>query len=680
MTPDLVVKNDRDSKRKIKEFEDLLKQGREARRPFEAAWFLNLAFYQGDQWWSYAKDKFHRPELAPWRVLFTDNRVQPAVAAEVANLTKKEPTWDAVPSSGDDEALEDTLIANRVMKAKWADLKLQRLLEDVITWSRVCGAGFWKETWDPLASGTGTEVAIDPDTGEPIADPRTGELVTRDSDVAPLLAQLSQQHGKEVKFENVGLGDVKINVRSPFDMYVDPLAGSEGLVSARWVIEEAVRAPEELEERFNLSAPPKADSAPTPGLVEARLPGAASSVSAEKVGVRVWEFWERRSKKYPRGRHAVWCKDHLLALEDNPTKDAGLPYVMCVGRRIPGRFWPQSLADQLRPLNMELNKTRSQMRENAARIGNPPLLVPSGEQFQWTGVPGERVTYDQYAATPPGFMQVPQLPGYIQNEPSLIENSLQIVAHQSEVSRGQVPAGVTAASAIQLLQEADQTIIGMDARALEQFVTEAGCMFMDLVAKYYKSDRLIQIAGADDDWDVLSFRADQFKRDVPTVQVKAGSMIPQSKAAKQAQMDFVFQTMLQHGYQPDRLGMSEFLRDYEVGGLERLMGSFSEDASQIAGENRRLAGQGEPPPVNEWDAHDAHMRGHEAVMKSKRWQTFDDAVKQRFVAHWEQHKQAMELASQQEMQSQMQAQAAVGAAQPQPGAAPPAAPEGPPVA
>lgn len=682
MADELAVKSERDGKRRLRELEDLLKQGQEARRPFEASWFLNLAFYQGDQWWSWARDKFARPQLEPWRVLFTDNRVQPAVASEVAKLTKNKPVWDAVPASGDDASLEDTLLANRVMEAKWEDLGLQQKLEDVVTWSRVCGSGFWKQTWDPLASGTGTEVAIDPETREPIPDPASGELITRDHPTAQVLQQVAAQMGTEPTWENVGEGDVAVNVRSPFDIYVDPLAGSEGLVSARWLIEEAVRPPDDLQRRFKLSKPPEADSSATGGLVEARLPGMRAD-KGEKIGTRVWELWERPTLKYPKGRHAVWCKDHLLVLEENPTKDAGLPYLMCTGRRIPGRFWPMSLVDQLRPLNMELNKTRSQMRENAARIGNPPLLVPADQQFKWSGLPGEVVKYDPFAMqTPPQFMQVPSLPGYIQNEPGLIENSMREVSHQSEVSRGQVPAGVTAASAIQLLQEADQTIIAMDAQALERFITESGRMAMDLIAEHYRTDRLIQIAGQDQDWDVESFRSGQFKGDVPTVQVKSGSMIPRSTAARQAQMDFVFQTMLQHGYQPDRLGMSEFLRDYEVGGLERLMGSFSEDASQIAGENRRLQ-RGDQIAVNDWDDHEAHMRGHERLMKSKRWQTFDQQIQQGFMAHWQAHKAAMDLVQQQQMAQQMQAQAAVGAAQPQQGgpppAGPPSAPSAPPV-
>lgn len=678
MPDDLAVKNERDGTRKLRDLEDLKKQGEEARRPFEASWFLNLAFYQGDHWWAWAKDKFARPQLEPWRVLFTDNRVQPAVASEVAKLTKNRPVWDAVPASGDDEALEDTLLANRVMEAKWEDLGLQQQLEDVCTWSRVCGSGFWKITWDPLASGTGTEVAIDPETREPIPDPGSGELITRDNPNARVLEQLAAQQGIEVPWESVGQGDVKVNVRSPFDLYVDPLAGSEGLISARWVIEEAVRSPDELQRRFKLDKAPEADASAVGGLVEARMPGARSD-TGQKIGTRVWELWERPSLKFPKGRHAVWCKDHILVLEENPTKDAGLPYAMCVGRRIPGRFWPMSLADQLRPLNMELNKTRSQMRENAARIGNPPLMVPSDQQFTWTGVPGEVVKVDPFAPNTPGFMQVPQLPGYIQNEPALIENSMREVAHQSEVSRGQVPAGVTAASAIQLLQEADQTIIAMDAQAFERFVTESGRMAMDLIAAHYRTDRLIQIAGEDEDWDIESFRSGQFKRDVPTVQVKTGSMIPRSTAARQAQMDFVFQTMLQHGYQPDRLGMSEFLRQYEVGGLEKLMGTFSEDASQIAGENRRMK-QGAPVEVNEWDDHEAHMRGHERVMKSKRWQTFDDQTRQLFLAHWQEHQQALQAKQQEEMAMQMQAQAAAGAAQPQQGGSPPSGPAGSPSA
>jgi hypothetical protein len=71
------------------------------------------------------------------------------------------------------------------------------------------------------------------------------------------------------------------------------------------------------------------------------------------VGVRVRELWQKATDKHPKGRHVVWASSKILVDEANPyVDDEGcpiLPYVMFPGVAVPGRFWPTSIAEQLRP-------------------------------------------------------------------------------------------------------------------------------------------------------------------------------------------------------------------------------------------------------------------------------------------------------------------------------------------
>lgn len=670
MTDPYAVGSQRDGQRLIQKCEELLKSAREAREPFEADWYLNVAFFEGEHWLTWSRSRrFARPILERWRVMFTDNRVQPAVLSEVAKLTKNRPTWEAVPTSADDVALDDALLTQRVLQAKWEDLKLQPLLRRVTTWSRVTGAGFWKVTWDP-EMGDGSDVAIDKQSGEPVENPQKGGLLRRED--------LPEDVHGQFAWQRLAPGDVRVNVRSPFDIYVDPLAGDEGMQSVRWLIEEAVRAPEDVAQRYGVQ-PPAPDAASSPGLVQSNLPGAQRD--GRKVGVRVWELWARPCAEYPQGRHVVWCAGKLLAFEPNPTLGGGLPYVMFVGVPVPGRFWPTSMTSQIRPLNRELNKTRSQMRENANRFGNPALLVPQDLQnFQWNGAPGEQVPFDPWAQQIPQFLVPPRPPGNVTDEVGLIEGSIDKVSHQAEVSRGQVPAGVTAASAIQLLQEADQTIIAMDSQDFEQSISEAGRLMLDLICRFYKQERLIQIGGEDEDWDISSFRADQLKRDVPTVQVKPGSMIPRSVAARQALMEHILTLFLQNGVRMDPAALGQFLREFEVGGLESLISGFSDDARQIAAENAELRNGGDPK-VEWWHNHAAHIAGHEREMKSKRFRVADEETKARFRDHLASHHNEQVNVAIKDARDQLKVQAA--AQPPMPtvsgGTAPPELGAGPPV-
>lgn len=674
----------REASTQLEKLKKLADEGAAARRPFERDMYMNLAFYQGEQWLSWAEQKFGRPQLAKHRSLFVDNRVMPAVLAEVARMTKKDPAWDGVPASGGNAALSSALMGVRTLKAKWWDLKVSEAVELALEWAQICGTVFMKRTWNPEANDTGAKVAyVD---GQPVMNPITGMVVRDDDPAVQEIVEPLEATGAQLEWQALARGDVALNVRSPFDIYVDPLCKEPSLEKCRWLIEVAVRDPDELYRRFGVKLEP--DAAPTPGLVEARMPG--MSTEGKKSGVTVWELWERPTSEHPKGRHAVWTKHAVLAYEANPTKGHGLPYDMYVARRIPGRFWGGSLVDQIRPLNRELNKSRSQMRDNATRIGNPALVKSRDDQnAEYTGAPGEIILVDpmtgqQGGPITPQYLQPPSLPGYVQQEPALISDAIDRGAHQSEVSRGMVPSGVTAASAIQLLQEADQTIIAYDARRFERWIEAIGQGILALIAEFYTDDRLLVIAGEDETWDVVEFRGGQWKNDVPTVRVKAGSLIPESPAARQAQMYQVLSLLVQHGYPIDPISMAEFLRAFEAGGLERLVGEFSEDGRQVAWENQQLAAitsvpdpasgaypDGvEPPPVNPWDNHEAHKRGIERVMKSRQWQLLSEASRQAHVAHWKEHDEAIKAEELRQAMLMQAGNAQTGRAAPQPNAKP----------
>jgi hypothetical protein len=121
------------------------------------------------------------------------------------------------------------------------------------------GAGFWKVWWDPNR-GDSTEILI-----------YKGTIPRRASRSRPSTAgalykadqsdQLPASMGDQVQEKTIQMGDVCVDLRSPFEMFPDPLAGEEGLESAEWVIEEAVYRSEYLE---RTSAPTRRSSRTTP--------------------------------------------------------------------------------------------------------------------------------------------------------------------------------------------------------------------------------------------------------------------------------------------------------------------------------------------------------------------------------------------------------------------------------
>jgi hypothetical protein len=146
---------------------------------------------------------------------------------------------------------------------------------------------------------------------------------------------ISQQLGVDVQSKTVKQGDISVEVRSPFQMFIDPIA--ERFDEAEWVIEQSVRSKEYVQRRWNFEA--EADTLASPGLIEARLGGVQSSSGYK--GVRINELWMKPNKDYPQGRRVVWVKDKVLFEDKNPYDTC--PYVMFRGIEVPGRVWPTSI-------------------------------------------------------------------------------------------------------------------------------------------------------------------------------------------------------------------------------------------------------------------------------------------------------------------------------------------------
>ena len=240
------------------------------------------------------------------------------------------------------------------------------------------------------------------------------------------------------------------------------------------------------------------------------------------------------------------------------------------------------------------------------------------------------------------------MPAYIQTRPSDIRDSIRALFGQMEVSSGGVPPGVTAASAINLLLEENDTMLGPDIAEMEDAITDSGRKLLWLLARYATDERVLRISGENGAWDIRAWRGNQLK-DAGADEVQAGSGIPQSKAAKQAAISQMINLFIQNGQAlPPRI-LRQVMRDMEVGGLEHFFSNVGKTEAQVEEEHRLMlegfgieqpqpvvdtdpmtqmpvqatAGDGTPLfyglPVNDFDEDDLHLESHYEFFRSPRF-------------------------------------------------------------
>jgi outer membrane protein OmpA-like peptidoglycan-associated protein len=259
------------------------------------------------------------------------------------------------------------------------------------------------------------------------------------------------------------------------------------------------------------------------------------------------------------------------------------------------------------------------------------------------------------------------MPQYVLQQQERIESAMQDISGQHEVSNAQVPAGVKAASAINLLQEADDTRLGPAIYDMEEAIGVAGERLLKLVAQYWTDERTILIAGKDHALDAMSFRGAALKSNTQ-VEVQSGSMFPKSKAAKQAAIQDTLNLYFQYlGNQPmNKRMLSKVMEDLEGGALSKLFGDISVSESQINRENQEIA-QSIAIMVNPYDEHEVHIEGHEEYQRGPTYKQLGPVVNQIMEAHVNEHRQALLAAMGPMVQPAMPGQAP-GGAQGAPGA------------
>ncbi len=629
----------------VSELEELYRRAAGSRRSFEPDMYLNLAYFSGYQWCNFSAGRLNRPAIDPRRDLVTDNRIMPVVGHFTARKVKNKPQFVTTPFSADDADVEAASIGEKILEGDWDYLDLQQKLFDANLWADVAGDGFWKVYWDSTI-GDQEDFVIGPG-GKPLVHP-VDQTPLRAGEVGPLLDQADPNTGMplmppellaDATTKTLAIGDVCVEVITPFEVFPDPLATS--MEDLEWIIEEKVRSVNYLKQRYPQTADGK-EFVPTPdadvrgGITESRLGGPAwLDTEARYKGVKLYEYWCRPNVEHPKGKRCVWANSTLL-VEEEPFDP--MPYVRFASVSVPGRFWSKGITSFLRGPQTSLNKLLTQIEENAKRIGNPALMASREASVEYEGVPGERISFSSTVPDAvPQYLIPPPVPAYMENQIERIFQSINEISGIHEVSKAQVPTGVTAASAINLLQEQDDTRIGPQIQAMERALEKAGSKILKLRAEFNTDERTIRLVGEDGDWDIFAFKGAMLGKD-PQVQVQAGSAMPRSKAAKQAAMFQLLELAFQ--YIPEALdprNMRKFFKDFEVGSLDRLFENVSNDEAQCVREHRELY-QGNQVVITPIDNDQFHISAHEDEAKSSRFASQPPDVQENFYGHIDQHR------------------------------------------
>lgn len=503
------------------------------------------------------------------------NKILPTVQNRLAKLCKNRPRYDVRPESNDASAKDNARLSLQVLTSLWDKLKLDEQRLWLYMWVQQTGHAYLKVCWDEAA-------------GELIVDPIDGS-----------------KH-----FE----GDVRVDIVSPFEMFVDPLA--KRLEDAQWVIQAKVRKLD----YFKLQYPGKGDQVKEEDawLLSAQYEQRINSINARgpSQGGSLIDFvknsalelamYERRTREYPNGRMTIVANGVLL--EDKELPCGEIPFAKFDDVIVAGKFYSESLVTHLRPLQDQYNETVRRRAEWTKTLLAGKYVAPKGAGLAQESLNDQSGEVLYYVPQPnalnlgePHALQVPNIPQYAYSEEEKINEQINYISGISEVSRGSIPSASIPAVGMQLLVEQDDTRIGVVTEQHEHAWAKVGSLLLKYAAKYWVTPRKLKFAGQASEYLIKEISGDDIGNSTDVIVIR-GSTLPGSKVLRRQEILNLFsQGLLGNPQDPKVLG--KVLSMLEFGDLAEVWEDSAIDQSQVKRMMENIK-QGVPPGIDNSPAVD----------------------------------------------------------------------------
>lgn len=610
--------------------------------PIKRQWYMNMAFYKGDQYVDFVDNMLIQIPSPEKRTRMVVNRIKPVVRTEVSRLCSQKPNCSVIPASNESKDVESAKAAEAVFESLRQRLHLNKVIREAAWWCSVTGNAFVKVYWDPDYEEEGHAVN---DMGEP-----------------------------EVMY-----GDHCYHAVSPFNILVPNLLEEE-IEDQPYVLNVFTKPMEWVSTKFP-DLVKKENWAPktvTEGeIMEPRylnLKG-ADGEKAQPNSCLIIEAWIKpgNSRLLPKGGRVVVIDEEIVDISEE-----GLPYdhgqypFTKIGAVQTGTFYFASVIEDLIPIQREINRTRSQLIEARNSMAKPGVFYRSNsiDPDKWTSATAQLIEVKPGMEFPQPI-PLPNIPNYV---PQLEENfkvDLEDISGQHQVSKGSAPAGITSGTAIQFLQESDNSFMYTIHASLEEAIQKIASQSIQLAIQYWDSYRLVKTVGRNNQV-AAKYLINADLKGATDVRVEGGSSLPESKAARIA----MFSDFMARGYLPVDQGLklmnlASMSQYYELTDVDEnqaireniTMSEFAEEEVMAARQKAEAIVASMIPPgmdpmmspmasqveeiknepylaVHEWDNHDVHLQVHERHMKSQEYEEYPDYIKEEYERHRRAHKDA----------------------------------------
>lgn len=473
----------------IKMVEKTFAKHKKHRSKYDKEWLDNYKMFRGDQW------KNKRPSYRHSEVV---NLVFQTIQSTVPMQTDARPKFEFLAQEPSDQPLSEVL--NDISSADWEKHNWLYVLLEMLYDSHFYGTAYGRVDFDKKAlDGLGAPVFESEDPFYMYPDPEAREINDEGRRSRKFIKAeprdieyLKRKHPKFAKYFKADLMDFSVIDRT---LKTDDSA-FESPVSDVSLLEGSDQFSQGSgDQALEITLYMKDD---TVVKVKEQQEVDTGQVDVQGQPIMGVQEVEVKKLKYPKGRKIVLVNRIPVIDEEMEFDHRKFPFIKLNNYILPREFYGISEVEQLKGPQRIFNKMVSFALDVMTLMGNPVWIVDQDSGINTDDiinkpgailepVRGSRVERSEGAQLQPYVLQM------IDRFKSWFDD----VAGVNDVSRGAAD-GVTAARAIEALQEAANTRVRQKTRLLDKVLNEFGHLYLSNVFQYYTAPRVFRLTADDE--------------------------------------------------------------------------------------------------------------------------------------------------------------------------------------
>lgn len=464
-------------------------------------------FEQYRKWNHYFRNVYYKGGGSPSgkKPRMSDNYIWELVTRKVAISATKSTNISAIPYNWDDQHdINNAKSAELILKARADELDFDSLQTEGDFLKYIYGTVFFIQGWNKEEGGVHPEY-------QRLLDYFNGNIPS----------SVKKKLGSDVIFR----GDVDSKAVSPY--YIFPEKDKEKWEDVnhydylKWVNIHELKAEyrnkaEKIQENEKLMWSIESDELDIP---------------EHLVAVR--EFYHRPTKFLPKGVYIKYTDDVILEWTDYPYSGLGnLNLVVDRDIQIDGDLWGRPSITMIEQHQRSVNSIESSISRDLG-VGSAPKWVVPKNSVDFRTINNEFTIMEYRGAVKPELISGNPVSA---DAVSILDRRaarMSALMRVTDTQKGNVPAGVTANSALRFLDEQASIATGEDDKKRQRRIINIYRQMVSVAAQYYQEDddRVVRMLGPNNEYLIRSMKSVDFSK-VSTIQIQNTSALPDTKTGK----------------------------------------------------------------------------------------------------------------------------------------------------